>query len=59
MHAAIATQAGSPESENEDWAGVAAPGLAVVLDGLSAPDGTGTGVVTARRGSSASSARDC
>ena len=43
MHAAIATQAGSPESENEDWAGVAAPGLAVVLDGLSAPDGTGTG----------------
>jgi hypothetical protein len=35
--------AGSPESENEDWAGVAAPGLAVVLDGLSAPDGTGTG----------------
>jgi len=43
MHAAIATQAGSPESANEDWAGVAAPGLAVVLDGLSAPDGTGTG----------------
>ena len=43
MHAAIATQAGSPDSANEDWAGVAAPGLAVVLDGLSAPDGTGTG----------------
>jgi hypothetical protein len=43
LAAAIATQAGSPESENEDWAGVAAPGLAVVLDGLSAPDGTGTG----------------
>jgi hypothetical protein len=43
MHAAIATQAGSPDAANEDWAGVAAPGLAVVLDGLSAPDGTGTG----------------
>ena len=43
MHAAIATQAGSRDSANEDWAGVAAPGLAVVLDGLSAPDGTGTG----------------
>jgi hypothetical protein len=43
MHAAIATQAGSPDSANEDWGGVAAPGLAVVLDGLSAPDGTGTG----------------
>jgi hypothetical protein len=35
MHAAIATQAGSPDSANEDWADVAAPGLA--------PDGTGTG----------------
>jgi hypothetical protein len=43
MHAAIATQAGSPDAANEDWAGVAVPGLAVVLDGLSAPDGTGTG----------------
>jgi Protein phosphatase 2C len=43
MHAAIATQAGGQDSPNEDWAGVAAPGLAVVLDGLSAPDGTGTG----------------
>ena len=43
MHAAIATQAGSPDAANEDWAGVLAPGLAVVLDGLSAPDGTGTG----------------
>ena len=43
MHAAIATQAGSPDAPNEDWAGVLAPGLAVVLDGLSAPDGTGTG----------------
>jgi hypothetical protein len=43
MHAAIATQPGSPDSPNEDWAGVLAPGLAVVLDGLSAPDGTGTG----------------
>jgi hypothetical protein len=42
MRAAIATQAGSQESPNEDWAGVLAPGLAVVLDGLSAPDGTGT-----------------
>jgi hypothetical protein len=43
MRAAIATQAGSQESASEDWAGVLAPGLAVVLDGLSAPDGTGTG----------------
>jgi hypothetical protein len=43
MHAALATQAGSPDAANEDWAGVLAPGLAVVLDGLSAPDGTGTG----------------
>jgi hypothetical protein len=43
MHAAIATQPGSPDAPNEDWAGIAAPGLAVVLDGLSAPDGTGTG----------------
>jgi Protein phosphatase 2C len=43
MHAAIATVAGGQDSPNEDWAGVLAPGLAVVLDGLSAPDGTGTG----------------
>src|SRR4029453_6231372 len=43
MRAAIATQAGSHDTANEDWAGVAAPGLALVLDGLSAPDGTGTG----------------
>jgi hypothetical protein len=43
MRAAIATQAGSQDTANEDWAGVLAPGLAVVLDGLSAPDGTGTG----------------
>jgi len=43
MHAAIATQPGSPDTPNEDWAGIAVPGLAVVLDGLSAPDGTGTG----------------
>jgi hypothetical protein len=43
MRAAIASQAGSPDSPNEDWAGVLAPGLAVVLDGLSAPNGTGTG----------------
>jgi hypothetical protein len=43
MRAAIATQAASQDSANEDWAGVLAPGLAVVLDGLSAPDGTGTG----------------
>jgi hypothetical protein len=43
MHAAIATPAGSPDAANEDWAGVLVPGLAVVLDGLSAPDGTGTG----------------
>ena len=43
MRAALATQAGSPDSANEDWAGILAPGLVVVLDGLSAPDGTGTG----------------
>jgi Protein phosphatase 2C len=43
MHAALATQAGAQDTPNEDWAGVLAPGLAVVLDGLSAPDGTGTG----------------
>jgi hypothetical protein len=43
MRAAIATQAGSQDTANEDWAGVAAPGLAVLLDGLSAPAGTGTG----------------
>jgi Protein phosphatase 2C len=42
MRAAIVTQAASQDTANEDWAGVA-PGLAVVLDGLSAPDGTGTG----------------
>jgi hypothetical protein len=43
MRAALATQPGSQDAANEDWAGVLAPGLAVVLDGLSAPDGTGTG----------------
>jgi hypothetical protein len=43
MHAAIATQAGTQDTANEDWAGVTAPGLAVVLDGLSAPDGVKTG----------------
>ena len=43
MRAAVATQAGSQDAASEDWAGVLAPGLAVVLDGLSAPDGTGTG----------------
>jgi hypothetical protein len=43
IRAALATQPGSPDTANEDWAGVLAPGLAVVLDGLSAPDGTGTG----------------
>ena len=42
MHAAIATQR-QPGLREEDWAGVLVPGLAVVLDGLSAPDGTGTG----------------
>jgi hypothetical protein len=42
MRAAIITQPASQDVANEDWAGVA-PGLAVVLDGLSAPDGTGTG----------------
>jgi hypothetical protein len=43
MRAAIATQAGSTDTANEDWAGALVPGLALVLDGLSAPDGTGTG----------------
>ena len=43
MRAALATQAGSQDAPNEDWAGVLVPGLAVILDGLSAPDGTGTG----------------
>jgi hypothetical protein len=43
MRAAIATQAGVQVTAHEDWAGVLVPGLAVVLDGLSAPDGTGTG----------------
>jgi hypothetical protein len=43
MRAALATEPGSPDAANEDWGGVLAPGLAVVLDGLSAPDGTGTG----------------
>jgi hypothetical protein len=42
MRAAIVTQAASQHTANEDWAGVA-PGLAIVLDGLSAPEGTGTG----------------
>jgi hypothetical protein len=42
MRAAIVTQPASQDTANEDWAGVA-PGLAVVLDGLSAPEGTGTG----------------
>jgi hypothetical protein len=43
MRAALATESGSPDAANEDWGGVLAPGLAIVLDGLSAPDGTGTG----------------
>jgi hypothetical protein len=43
MRAALATQPGSQDTTNEDWGGFLAPGLAVVLDGLSAPDGTGTG----------------
>jgi hypothetical protein len=42
MRAAVVTQPGAQELANEDWAGVA-PGLAVVLDGLSAPGSTGTG----------------
>jgi hypothetical protein len=42
MRAAIITEPGAQDLANEDWAGVA-PGLAVVLDGLSAPEGTGTG----------------
>jgi hypothetical protein len=59
MHAAVATQAGSQDAANEDWAGVLAPGLAVVLDGLSAPTGPAPAVATARPGSSANSANDC
>jgi hypothetical protein len=42
MRAAVITEPGAQDLANEDWAGVA-PGLAVVLDGLSAPEGTGTG----------------
>jgi Protein phosphatase 2C len=42
MRAAIVTEPGAQDLANEDWAGVA-PALAVVLDGLSAPEGTGTG----------------
>jgi hypothetical protein len=42
MHAAVITEPGAQDLANEDWAGVA-PGLAVVLDGLSAPGSTGTG----------------
>jgi hypothetical protein len=42
MRAAVVTEPGTRDLANEDWAGVT-PGLAVVLDGLSAPEGTGTG----------------
>ena len=44
MYAAIVTEPGDQALANEDWAGVA-PGVAVVLDGLSAPGTTGTGCV--------------
>jgi hypothetical protein len=44
MRAALATERGTQDIANEDWAGIA-PGLAVVLDGLSAPGATGTGCV--------------
>jgi serine/threonine protein phosphatase PrpC len=42
MRAAVITQPGARDLANEDWAG-AAPDLAVVLDGVSAPGSTGTG----------------
>jgi hypothetical protein len=42
MRAAVITEPGAQDLANEDWAGLT-PGLAVVLDGLSAPEGTGTG----------------
>jgi hypothetical protein len=42
MRAAVVTESGAQDLANEDWAGVA-PGLAVVLDGLSAPEGTEAG----------------
>jgi hypothetical protein len=42
MRAALITEPGAKDLANEDWAGVT-PDLAVVLDGLSAPEGTGTG----------------
>jgi hypothetical protein len=43
IHAELATDPGSSTSANEDWAGVAASAVAVVLDGLSAPGDIGTG----------------
>jgi hypothetical protein len=55
MHAALATQPGSQDAANEDWAGVLVPGLAVVLDGLSAPMAPAPAVATVRPGMSASS----
>jgi hypothetical protein len=45
IHAEIATDPGSSASANEDWAAVAASGVAVVLDGLSSPGDLGTGCI--------------
>jgi hypothetical protein len=42
MRAALVSEPAAQQLANEDWAGVA-PGLAVLLDGLSAPGNTGTG----------------
>ncbi len=41
MRARLATEPGYPDRPNEDWAGVAATGVAVLLDGLSEAGGTG------------------
>ena len=43
IRAELASDPGSSDGPNEDWAGVTATSAAVVLDGLSAPGDTGTG----------------
>ena len=44
MQVAMATEAGSPERPNEDFA-AAAPGAAVLLDGATSPDGVDIGCI--------------
>jgi hypothetical protein len=41
VRARLATEPGYPDRPNEDWAGVATTGVAVLLDGLSEAGGTG------------------